>query len=316
MSIEIPLTVVAHDEERAIGACLESLLGAMAHTRDALGLELRPLVVLDRCTDGTQTASEALGVPTVSIRGNKVLAMQRGSRPGPFQVFSDADILVDTDTLTGICEVMLQRPEVQVAFPDKQPLPRRRRAPMAWALHRYNARRGWSSQRTWFSGKLFATRHLEFPDPAEVSARAQALPDSPFYDYRAGMRVDDVWLSRKVLLEHGLAGLAEVPEVALHFRAPESLSDMHRMYRRMRMELERLDRLYPETAQVHRRHGSRGPDLLASAGLSDQLAWRMFHVALAGCKIAYRAERAWVERTRRAPVDPWPTTSTTKDLRP
>lgn len=310
----IPLTIVARNEARAIGACLDSLLVAREVAEAAQGIRIAPLVIADDCTDDTAAIARGRGVPVRPSTGGKVEALRAGARPGPFQIFSDADVLVTPQTLEALCEVMRDRAEVAVAFPPKRPLPPRRRTPLARACHVYNLRRGFSSQRTWFSGKLFAIRRLELPSRAEVAARARALPEDRFYDYAAGLRVDDVYLSRRVVLEHGVEALVETERGELRFAAPETLRGIYRYYRRMRMELERLDRLFPETATVHATHGRRRPDLLPTATPRERRAWRVFATAILGCRVLYRAERWAYQHLSPRPCDPWPPIEETKEL--
>lgn len=307
----IPLTVVAKDEERAIGACLDSLLDAAAVAAVRAGVEIEPWVVLDDCRDGTWREVERRGVRWVASSGGKVEAQKRGARDGPYQLFSDADIRVEPDTLAALCEAMSE-PSIVVAFPDKRPLSPRRKSPLAHALYLYNARRGYSSQRSWFSGKLFAIRELRFPSHDELGARARRLPPSRFYDFEAGMRVDDIYLSRVIVREHGVQALSETAEGCVYFRAPETWRGMYRYYRRMRMELERMDLMFPETR--HERYGGRAPDLLATAPLGERAAFLLFQAALAGCRVAYRAERAYYETWSTEPCDPWPAVEETKAL--
>lgn len=299
--ISIPLTIAARNEARAIGPCLDSVLAAIRYAQARAPLRIDPLVVLDDCTDGTGAIARARGVPCAHGSGGKVAAQRRGHRPGPFQIFCDADVLVAEPTLHALCEVMRTSPDVRIAFPPKTPLPPRRRSPLAWALHVYNLRRGFSSQRTWFSGKLFAIRGWE-------EAMDEGLASS------TGMRVDDIWLSRWAVRHGGPGALRETAEGEVRFRAPETWRGMYRYYRRMRMELERLDRLFPHTRPVHRRYGRRRADLLADAPLREWLAWVIFGFALAGCRAAYVAERLSSRWMSRAPCDPWPTIDETKEL--
>jgi len=95
------------------------------------------------------------------------------------------------------------------------------------------------------------------------------------------------------------------------FRAPETWRGMYRYYRRMRRELERVDALFPESRSAQR-FGTRQPDTLASASPSDRRAWRLFQLALAGCRLAYRAERVACDRLGVSPGDPWPAIAETK----
>jgi hypothetical protein len=300
----VPLTIAARNEQRALGPCLDSYLRAVAIAEARLAIHIEPLVVLDDTTDRSGEVAASRGVRTLRSTGGKIEAQRAGSRSGPFQLFGDADIAVAPDTLLALCTAMLDDDRLWVAFPDKQPLPPVRRTPLARALHVYNARRGFSSARAWFSGKLFAIRAWHAPAASEITRRARALPPSRFHDFAAPLSVDDVYLSRRVVHDHGAAALRETSGV-VWFRAPETWLGMYRYYRRMRRELERIDRLFPELGA----HGSREPDLLAAAPRDERRAWHVFTTALAVCRLAYRVERV-VGRAS----DPWPAIAETKQL--
>jgi len=302
----IPLTVAARDEEASLGACLASLLAAARHAEQVRPVRFDVVVVLDGCTDGSAGVAARFPVSVLASDGGKIEAQRRGLRPGPFNVFSDADITVTDDTLLALWDEMTARPEVQIAFPPKQPLPPRRRSLLARALHRYNATGGYSSARTWFSGKLFAIRRWAIPDRAAVAARAAALPESRFHDYTDGLRADDIFLSRQCLMEHGLSALAETSRGIVHFRAPETWDGMYRYYRRLRRELDRTDALFPETRPVHARHGHRVQDLLPQAPFRERRLHDVFRLALAGCRARYRCERFAVDVLGWPAGDPWP----------
>jgi hypothetical protein len=299
----IPLTIAARNEERALGPCLDSYLRAIAIAEARLAVHIDPLVVLDDTVDGSAAIAASRGIPTIASTGGKVEAQRLGVRPGPFQLFGDADVIVAPDTLVALCTAMLDD-RVWVAVPDKRPLPPLRRTPLARALHVYNARRGFSSARAWFSGKLFAIRAWDAPDAAEIARRARALPPSRFHDFAAPLSVDDIYLSRRVVHDHGAASLRETAGV-VWFRAPETWLGMYRYYRRMRRELERIEQLFPELGA----HDRREPDLLDAASASERRAWHVFHTALAVCRLAYRVERV-VGRVS----DPWPAIAETKHL--
>lgn len=312
--ISIPLTMVARNEERAIGPSLDSLTVAIREAERQIPIRIDPLVVLDDCSDGTREEVERRGVAWVASTGGKVAGQRRGVRAGPFQLFSDADIAVSPPTLAALCRVMLDEPEVHVAFPGRRPLEPKRRTPLARALYLYNRERGYSSQRTWFNGKLFAIRRWSIPERSEILDRSRRLAPSRFYDYAAGMRIDDIYLSRQVVLRHGVAALRETDVGCARFRAPETWLGMYRYYRRMRMEIERLDHLFPETRDVHRQFGTRRPDRLAAAPAVERAYFALFGAALLTCRAVYRIERAYYERLSSTPCDPWPPIPETKAL--
>lgn len=307
----IPITIAAKNEARCLGACLDAVLAAMRHAaEEGLGFDL--LVVLDDCSDDSEAVARGRGVRTVRSSGGKVEAQRAGLRAGPFAVFLDADVLISPPTLAALARALIDRPALVVASPPRRPLAPVSRGWLARALHVYNRERGFSSQRTWFNGKCFAMRGWSVPTRAELAPRIARLPVDHFHDYAAGMRVDDIYLSRRVVADHGPAALAETDAGCVLYRAPETLRGMYRYYRRMRMELDRVSALFPELDAAAARFGARRPDRLASASPSDRRAYRLFSAALAVCRVGYRLERAYYQHFARSPCPAWPPVEETK----
>lgn len=128
-----------------------------------------------------------------------------------------------------------------------------------------------------------------------------------FYNFHAGLKIDDIYLSRKAAIEHGPGAIREVAGGRIWFRPPETFEGMYRTYRRMRMEIERLNLLFPETADAHARWGVRGIDrkALRRASGRDRRLWRVFQMALGLCRTRYRAERFYYRHLSRTPCPVW-----------
>jgi glycosyltransferase involved in cell wall biosynthesis len=304
----VPLAVTAKNEERAIAACLESLRRAVAFAEARLPLRFDLVVVLNDCSDRTEEVVRREGVAMLHTTGGLVEAQRAAVRPAPFLVYSDADIAISEDTLAAVAGVMLERPEVMVAYPSKIPLPPRRRGLLAQALYVYNLHDGFQTRRQYFNGRFFAIRHWHIPGRAELHDRSAALPVDGFYRFGDGIRVDDIYLSRWVLHEWGPTAIVEVPEGRLWFRPPETLAGMYRYYRRMRMEIERLDVLFPELRAIHQRHGVRWYDWarVRQSSARERWLWRLFRLALVGCKVWYMGERFYYRHLARGGPPSWP----------
>lgn len=308
--MRIPVTIAAKNEERSIGACLDAVLAAVEAARGEFEFDV--LVVLDDCSDGTEAVVRGRGVASLRSSGGKVEAQRAGLRDGPFVVFLDADVLISPSTLVALARVMVARPEVVVAWPPRRPLPPVGRTWLARALHVYNRERGFSSQRTWFNGKCFAMRGWSVPTRAELAGRIARLPVDNFYDYAAGMRVDDIYLSRRVVAERGQGALVEAEDGCVVYRAPETWRGMYRYYRRMRMELERVSALFPEFNSAHSKYGARRADLLREASRADRLAYYEFQAAMVVCRAGYVVERAYYQHLARGRCPAWPPVEETK----
>ena len=98
----IGVVIPAHDEERSIGTCLESVLRAAGH-RDLMGEQVEVWVVLDGCSDRTASIASRHPVRTATVDLRNVgaaratgaeLALAGGAR---WLAFTDADSHVAPD---------------------------------------------------------------------------------------------------------------------------------------------------------------------------------------------------------------------------
>ena len=171
-------------------------------------------------------------VRLLTSSGGKVEAQRRVANTTPFVIFSDADIVVTENTVASVCRAMLDDPQLQVAYPRKQPLAPMRTTLLANALHCYNRVNGFQQPRRYFNGKFFAIRDWRVPTLEELRPRLALLPQDRFYDFHSGMRVDDIWLSREVLRRYGADAIREVQDGEIRYRPPETFKGMYRTYHR------------------------------------------------------------------------------------
>lgn len=312
MKPRITIGVTARNEERCIAATLISLLDSVA-AAGARGLAKYEIVaILDECTDGTEAVvREFPGVTVLPARGGLIEAQRLIADRRPFVIFCDADILVGESVIGDLTQAMLEEPELQVVYPLKRPLPPQRRGLMAAALYCYNRVEGFQKSRRYFNGKLFAIRDWQAPTLTELQPRLEKLPRDPFYDFHSGLRVDDIWLSRDILLRHGADAIREIPTAEIQYRPPETFTGMYRMYLRMRREIERLNVMFPESIPVHHQ---RGYDREAErrAPWRERVLWRVFNAALGVCKIRYALERFYYQKRAGRTMEAWHPVTETK----
>lgn len=302
----ITVAVTAKNEEQAIACTLRTLVAACAFAVKSGRVRPRLVVILDDCADGTEAIvrREFPGVEIISSSGGLIEAQRQVAHERPFVIFCDADVKVGEAAIAVLAHEMLDDATLQVAYAAKSPLPPRRHTLMAAALHCYNRVNGFQRSRRYFSGKLFAIRDWQAPTLAELQPRLRDLPRDAFYDYHAGLRVDDIWLSRDILRRYGPGAIREVPGAHLWFRPAETLGGMYQIYLRMTREIGRLNALFPETIPVHQR---RGYDRAAekSAPWRDRVLWRVFRVALVLCRLRYKLERWYYQQMSKSPIDAW-----------
>lgn len=311
----ITIAVTAKNEAGTIGACLQSLITSIEKAEAVNSSRFDLIVVLDDCTDGTEAIAKTFPRVTATHSSGGLVQAQRsvGTRP-PFVIFSDADILVSPETIGEITEVMLADSDLQVAYPQKKPLKPARKSPLAFALHTYNLHDGFETKRSHFNGKLFAIRSWHIPTREALADKIEPLPPSNFYYFESGILADDIYLSKSVLKDHGPDAIREVTEAQIFYQAPETFEGMHRYYRRMRIELERMSYLFPEFNPNTSKHPKRQTDWerLKAAGLFQQMGWLIFQAVFRVCKLRYRLERYYYTHLSSRPCPFWPTIVETK----
>jgi glycosyltransferase involved in cell wall biosynthesis len=309
----ICLAVTARNEEQALPCCLRSLLRSVEVAEARLPLRFDVVVVADDCADQTVQVAEAFSrVRVVMSSGGKVEAQRRVANTTPFVVFSDADILVSEGTVAAVCGAMLDDQRLQIAYPRKKPLPPARTTLMANAIHCYNRVNGFQEPRRYFNGKFFAIRNWQVPTLEELGPRLALLPSDRFYNFYAGMRVDDIWLSRDVLRRCGPYAIREVENGDIWFRPSETFTGMYRTYHRMRLEIERLNQMFPETVTVHQQRGYDW-EAVRRASSRDRWLWRFFRIALGICQFRYRCEKIYYQKMSRSVCNPWKPIEETKE---
>lgn len=219
--------------------------------------------------------------------------------------------MVDRDALLEISRVVLACPEVEVAYAEKYPIPPRRRTPLARALYLYNLREGYQTARHYFNGQFFAIRRWHIPTPGELCWDPRF--DSPFLNLAAGIRIDDIYLSREILSRAGKGAIRCLP-AGIRYRPPETLRGMFRKYQRMRLELERMACYFPRPEKTHGRRADASK--IASAPTAEKLYYALFQAALLVCKAAYFAQKLYFTHFSKRPCPTWSPVVETKERMP
>jgi glycosyltransferase involved in cell wall biosynthesis len=308
----ICLALCARNEEQSLPGCLRSVIRSVENAEARLSLRFDVVVVADDCTDRTVAIAESFHrVRVLTSSGGKVEAQRRVANSTPFVLFCDADILLTDETVAAVCEAMLADSRLQIAYPVKLPLAPKRGTLLAAALHCYNRVNGFQERRRYFNGKFFAIRDWRVPTLAELRPGLAALPMDRFYDFHAGVNIDDIWLSRDILRRHGADAIHEMARGPIWYRPPETFAGMYRTYHRMRREIERLNTMFPETVGVHQKRGYDW-DAVRRASPKDRWLWRVFRAALGACQLRYQSEKIYYQRFSLTPCPSWKPINETK----
>jgi len=314
----IPLVITAKNEEKGIRECLASIINSVVNIERTQPITFNITVVLDDCTDKTESIVQSFDRVRILVSSGGIVAAQRKAVESikfDFIIFSDADIHVEEKALLSITDAMFNNSSLCIAYPTKHPVKPQRNTLLAKALYTYNKTNGFQTKRHYFNGRLFAIRNWYIPTTESLNARIKKLLNCRFYCFEDGIRTDDIFLSRHALATQGRGSIKEVTEGAVHYRPPETYQGMYRTYRRMRMEIERINQLLPDTQETHHRSGIRKYDRKAikSAKKMDRFYWYLFRFTLQICKLHYVAERTWYQHFVNRNCPAWETIEESKN---
>ncbi|MBM3734236.1 MAG: glycosyltransferase [Acidobacteria bacterium] len=313
----IPIGITARNEARNILALIESLKASIARAESETGCRYQLHLLLNDNTDETpQLAASIPGLTVWHTTGGLVEAQRAFAEAfagrAPFVIFSDADILAGSGTVAAVTRAMLGDSRLVIAYAEKYPVEPLRRGLLARALYLYNLREGYQTRRHYLNGQFFAIRHWNIPKVEDLNW--DPALDNGFLNLKAGIRCDDIYLSRVALARSGPESILCVPE-GIRYRPPETLTGMFRKYQRMVLEIERLHCYFPETRPAHEQWGRRRLDrsLLAAAPLREKFYYAVFQAGLLLCKAAYAAQRIYYSRFSSAPCPTWRPVAETKE---
>ena len=104
MTTRISVAIPAHNEERFIGRCVESILASGQHASEAVEI----VVALNRCSDATRTIAESLGAKCV-VEDRKCIAVVRNAAVRATSASAVVTIDADSWMSTGSIADLLDR---------------------------------------------------------------------------------------------------------------------------------------------------------------------------------------------------------------
>lgn len=146
---DISVVIPAHNEESFLPKCL----AAISRNRDEAGLRVETVVVINRCTDGTERVASDFGAKIVSEDAKNIARIRNAgvaASNGSIVVTIDADSYMSDGTFAEIADAM-SNPEVAGGGADFRP--ERRSIPilLSYGLAKWMAQRaGGSMALYWF----------------------------------------------------------------------------------------------------------------------------------------------------------------------
>lgn len=305
--MRIPIGVTARNEISNLSGLIKSLRTSIEYAERHLPCNFDLTIILNDNTDESSKLLQSLSVPFLETSGGLVEAQRvfaNLNKESPFLIFSDADIRLEENAVFEVTKPFFDNSSVCITYAEKIPLKPTRRTFLAEALYLYNLNNGYQGPRHYFNGQFFGIRQWSIPRPNEIHWRPEQ--NNPFLHLEAGVRCDDIYLSRRVLYEKGPTAICQVP-TSIYYRPPETLQGMYRKYQRMILEIERLDVLFPEMKPTHQKWGRRKFrfDILRTKSLIEIMAYGWFILHLRICQIFYKIEKIYFSNFSKTACPTW-----------
>tara|TARA_B110001454_G_scaffold219179_1_gene250772 strand:- start:59126 stop:60076 length:951 start_codon:yes stop_codon:yes gene_type:complete len=313
----IPIGITAKNESKNLPVLIASLKESVDFATTQLGIQFEVHALLNDNSDDSEVFLNT--VPFINVwhtTGGLVEAQRFLKKMKPeasFLIFSDADLIIEKDCITEICKSMIENNNLQVAYSEKYPLQPKRKSPLARALYLYNLNNGYQNRRQYLNGQLFAIRNWSIPEKTSLIWNAE--DNDNFLNLEAGIRCDDIFISRDLLKRYGPESIF-CTQTAIWYRPPETLQGMYRKYQRMKLEIERLNYFFPETVKTHQNFGRRRlqKKLILNRPISEISYYMLFLIGLYLCKAGYELEKFYYRYLSKQYCPTWKPVVETKDL--
>lgn len=268
----LTIGVPVHNEEAALPAFFESLVKAINELPRSVDVEV--IFCLNGSTDGSEKllrehtggSTRMSNMQIIESQAGKMNAQQeivakRGFK-GPI-CFADSDIVMEPNTLRALMQKIESDPKCQVAYAHVEPYydgaqAKNDATQFSDILFTHYNYRKFQPSRNYFHGRTFMLRDSSMLEDInkdlDERVKRVANEENPWYVTHLGLDkgplVDDIYLSRAIVHEHGVGAISEVADARIWFHPPSRIEDYFRVIERTQAEIKRLDLLYPEHAYI------------------------------------------------------------------
>jgi glycosyltransferase involved in cell wall biosynthesis len=320
---KITIGVAARNEEKTIGQTLRSIIEALTLIPSPAEI----IVALNGCTDNTekvvQTVIDNKGVQIRIVHSEEGLIhaqrkiVQSQNSKG-ITVFLDADLLIDKRCLFELVQAMLKDQNLYIAWAQVIPYDAKHPRFKNEILNFSDYYPDILSPRVYFSGRAFAVRGYDVPF-ASVSLATVNEKLADFLRLQTGPLIDDVYLSRAIIHEHGVGAIGYISSAKVYFQPIASLKDFYYSQRRTIFERKRLNLLFPVHSYVVKKYYKRSLikesyDKLSSRKKFAYLSYRVLYATVRKISLAqYRIYVILLEQgLPLSSCKVWPALKTTK----
>src|SRR3989344_371482 len=313
------------NEEKSLYLNLKSIREAIVVSREN---NIKLMVCINGCTDKSKFIAEKFRGEHLDFQfeilesSEGLVAAQRkivrDTSPGTnIYVFSDADIIIDKDSIKLLLEALRSDPNIIVAYAKTKALYDKKNKSLFHKIALLRNSQKLLTKRSFFHGRLFATRKWFIPTDNEILRRAKSSKRNSTLLKNCGgealLSVDDIFMSSYIMDKYGLDAIKQVENALCYAWALGSLSDWYKRYRRRNIEMEKMYRWFPEYNHL-KPYLNRHTDWekWARTSLKNKMLWIVFLAMQFMFAISFRLELFLINFNFYKSRKQWVITSTTK----
>jgi glycosyltransferase involved in cell wall biosynthesis len=317
--------LAVRNEEKSLYLNLESIRKAIIASGEKI---IKLIVCINGCTDRSNLIVEkfkeehpGFKLDILESSEGLVTAQRKividASHRASIYIFSDADIILDEDSIKLLMEALRADPNLIVAYARTKVFHDKENKSLFHKIALLRDSQGLLSKRFFFHGRLFATREWFIPTDDEILRRAKSSKRNStlLKNYRGGVLlcVDDIFMSSYIMDKYGIGAIKQVEAAFCYAWSIGSLSDWYKKYRRRNIEMKKMYHWFPEYNYL-KPYLNRHTDWKkwTRAGLKNKMLWILFLAMQLMFAILLHLELFLVNFNFYKPQKQWIITSTTK----
>ncbi|MEK7664837.1 MAG: glycosyltransferase family 2 protein [Patescibacteria group bacterium] len=256
LTIGIPI----RNEEKNLESFIKSLstaINILCHTLPKLKIEV--LFCINNTTDNSKDIVRKIAFENISnvslieSEPGKMNAITKIAHTRLFKdsmnCFIDADIILEKNCLLNLVQDLLDHKNIFLVYSSVHPNQNERQGFMQKIQKTHYNLREHINARKYFHGRAYIIRS------SEILERNLRLSNKhPNWGLIKGPYVDDIYLSRVIFHEYGPKSIREVTRAKVFFFPPKNIKDFYLGQRRLLLEIERLNLLYPEHVYIQKKY--------------------------------------------------------------
>lgn len=292
--IKITIGICARNEDKNIVNCLESVRKNIMFLSN---FDVKVVINVNGSTDKTESYVEDYIINKkltdffIINTGENLVEAQRNiveNFKSDFQIFIDADVILDEQTITKLIEVLIRTDKI-VVYADYVP---QRHNFKKWNILKrsiqalsilYDTNYSLQTKRYYLHGRVFATKDWFAPTIEESISRAEnsklfLIKNLP--QKQKTLIIDDVYYSSYILDKYGLNSIERIEKAYVYYYPICTLRDMYKIYRRRNLEMIKLTNLYPEYNYLlpYLNRKTIWYNLLFKTSFNDKVLWVLWMI--------------------------------------